>query len=139
MQQPKPTNNTGVPVILTATKSDGTTITIGSAVTDEDGIFRLQWTPETADFYKITAYFAGDDSYWGSQANTVLMVGSGSSQMGQTASPTASPSQITQTTTPTSSPAHPEFAITGYVYGAIAAVVIVVVAVAAFAYIRRKK
>ena len=74
MQQPCPANVTGIPVQLRASHSDGTVITIGQVISDPDGVFRFSWTPPDEDFYKITATFEGDGSYWSSQATTTLMV-----------------------------------------------------------------
>jgi hypothetical protein len=126
MQKPKPTNTTGVEVTLTATKSDGTQVNIGTATSDADGVFRLQWTPTDEDLYKITASFAGDDSYWGSQGITTLMVGS--ADFASAAVPTASPSVVP------SSQALPIADM--YI---IAAAAIVVVAIAAVAVILHKR
>ena len=74
MQQPCPANVTGIPVKLQATRSDGKVITIGQVISDPDGVFRFSWTPPDEDFYKITATFEGDDSYWSSHATTTSMV-----------------------------------------------------------------
>jgi len=74
MQQQYPANVTGVPVTLQATRSDGTVITLGQAMSDSDGIFRFKWTPTDEDLYKITVTFEGDDSYWSSYATTTMMV-----------------------------------------------------------------
>jgi hypothetical protein len=64
--QPKPTNSTGVPIQFFATDSNNNLITIGSTTSDAEGYFRFKWTPQTEDYYTITAYFAGDESYYSS-------------------------------------------------------------------------
>jgi outer membrane protein assembly factor BamB len=90
MQQPLPTGTTnypyypdgwpidtikGVPVALTATKSDGSKISIGQTNTDTNGKFVYQWTPPDQAAYTISASFTGDDSYYSSSESTALNVG----------------------------------------------------------------
>lgn len=65
---------TGVPVVLQAIGSDGSVIDIGTTTTDCQGHFSYMWTPPGEGLYTITAFFAGDDSYWGSWAETPLGV-----------------------------------------------------------------
>jgi len=65
-QQPKPTNSSGVPVQFFATDSNNNLINIGSTTSDAEGYFRFKWTPQAEDYYTITAYFAGDESYYSS-------------------------------------------------------------------------
>jgi hypothetical protein len=67
---------TGVPVTLTAIKSDGTVIDIGTTTTNGYyGTFTQAWTPQDVGTYTIMASFAGDDSYGSSSAATGLVVG----------------------------------------------------------------
>jgi hypothetical protein len=75
MQQPMPSNATGVPVQLYATGPDGTVITIGTATSDSMGRFGYMWTPPTTGTYKILAGFAGSNSYFASSGETLLGVG----------------------------------------------------------------
>lgn len=77
MQKPLPgglSDVTGVPVVLQAIGSDGSVIDIGTTTTDCQGHFSYMWTPPGEGLYTITAFFAGDDSYWGSWAETPLGV-----------------------------------------------------------------
>jgi outer membrane protein assembly factor BamB len=78
---------TGVPVRLLAIDSNGTVIDIGTATSDVSGTFGYAWTPPKEDIYKITATFAGDDSYGSSWAETHVSVGPAP------ASPTPTPEQ----------------------------------------------
>jgi hypothetical protein len=79
---------TGVPVMLTAIGSDGTVTDIGTTTTDAyDGTFSLAWTPPKEDTYKITARFAGDDSYGSSTAATSLVTVSAPASPSPTATP----------------------------------------------------
>lgn len=67
---------TGVPVILTALGSDGSSIDIGTVTTDGYyGTFSKSWAPPEEGDYKIIASFAGDDSYGSSSASTAMSVG----------------------------------------------------------------
>jgi hypothetical protein len=67
---------TGVPVMLTAIKSDGSVIDLGTVTTNGYyGTFSLAWTPPDEGTYTITASFAGDDSYGSSGAATAVSVG----------------------------------------------------------------
>jgi hypothetical protein len=75
MQQPEPTNATGVPVQLYATGPDGTPINIGTVTSDIYGNYEYMWTPPTTGTYKILAGFAGSGSYYASSAETSLGVG----------------------------------------------------------------
>jgi len=73
-QQPKPEEATGVPVLLFAMASDGSTIDLGSVTSDIMGHFKYLWTPPDEDTYSIFAVFPGSDSYWTSAAETALGV-----------------------------------------------------------------
>jgi hypothetical protein len=67
---------TGVPVVLNAIGSDGSSINIGTVTTDGYyGTFSKSWTPPAQVDYKIIASFAGDDSYGSSSASTTMSVG----------------------------------------------------------------
>jgi hypothetical protein len=65
----------GVPVSLLAVDSNGTVINIGTTASDVSGNFQLAWTPPNEGVYKITANFAGSESYGSSWAETGLSVG----------------------------------------------------------------
>jgi hypothetical protein len=70
MQQPMPSNATGVPVQLQAVGSDGAITDIGTVRSDAFGNFEYKWTPTTTGTYKILATFAGSNSYYASYAET---------------------------------------------------------------------
>jgi hypothetical protein len=78
---------TGVPVLLMAFDSNNNPITIGTTTSDVSGTFGMAWTPPDEGVYKITAIFAGDDSYGSSWAETRVSVGPAP------ASPTPTPEQ----------------------------------------------
>ena len=66
---------TGVPVQLLAIDENGGVTDLGSVTSDVSGSFQKAWTPPNTGLYKITANFAGDDSYGSSWAETGLSVG----------------------------------------------------------------
>jgi outer membrane protein assembly factor BamB len=75
MQQPMPTDTTGVPVHLYACHSNGTAYEIGTVTSDGQGYFKCKWTPPNEDFYYVSANFMGDESYYSSWNTTTLAVG----------------------------------------------------------------
>jgi outer membrane protein assembly factor BamB len=70
MQQPCPTNATGVPVILSVLDSNGNYRQIGSTTSDGSGMFTFTWTPDIEGSYTVVANFAGSESYYPSNAET---------------------------------------------------------------------
>jgi hypothetical protein len=71
-----PPQCTGVPVTLTAVDPNGNTITIGTATSNYQGNYGLQWTPTNAGLYTIYANFQGTNSYYKSSASTYATVNS---------------------------------------------------------------
>jgi hypothetical protein len=70
MQQPMPTNVTGVPISISVVDSNHNYRTIGTTTSDAFGTFSLTWTPDIAGDYEVIANFPGTESYYGSQAST---------------------------------------------------------------------
>ncbi|MCW4000554.1 MAG: PQQ-binding-like beta-propeller repeat protein [Candidatus Bathyarchaeota archaeon] len=89
MQKPRPTNATGVPVVLSVVDANGNYREIGNVTTDLDGFYSYVWTPDIEGAYTAYASFAGSDSYWPSHAVTAFNIASPST----TASPTAPPQE----------------------------------------------
>ncbi|MGA3111324.1 MAG: hypothetical protein ABSE15_04740 [Candidatus Bathyarchaeia archaeon] len=87
MQQPKPTNTTGVPVTLYVLDSNNNYRAIGTTTTTASGFFSFNWKPDIAGNYTVTATFAGTQSYYGSSAQTAFYASSSA----PTAAPTATP------------------------------------------------
>jgi hypothetical protein len=88
MQQVKPTNTTGVEVILSVVDANGNYRTIGTAVSDADGFYSYNWTPDIDGKYTLYATFAGSESYYGSRAVSAFTVEP------PTATPTPMPTQV---------------------------------------------
>jgi len=72
MQQPMPTNATGVPVSLDSIDPNGNYVHIGDVTTDTTGHYKFLWTPTIPGTYTIIANFAGTGSYYSSSAETAF-------------------------------------------------------------------
>ena len=117
-QAPCPANVTGVPVSIDGIDPNGNPVHIATVTSDETGAFSYLWTtPSITGLYKITATYAGDDSYSYSYAETSVAV---------TAAPTTT---VTTTPTSTSAPSAASNATnnTSLLYGILAAVIIAII------------
>ena len=75
MQQPKPTNASGVTMTLTALDPNGNTIQIGTTTSDSLGNFAYSWqAPPVPGLYRVIANFAGTESYYSSNAGTSFTI-----------------------------------------------------------------
>ncbi len=90
MQQPMPTNTTGVPVTISVLDSNGNFRQIGTATSDGSGMFTYTWTPDITGDYTVVANFAGSQSYYGSSSETSFTVGNPAPTA--TTAPTTAPS-----------------------------------------------
>ena len=119
MQIPIPAGYTvtGVPVTLLTIDSSGNVINIGTTTSDMSGKFAFAWTPSAEGTYKVTATFAGDDSYGSSWDETAVAVG---------------PAPATPTTPEIPTP--PDYTMT-----IIASAIAVIIAVAIAVLILRKR
>jgi len=96
MQQPMPSNTTGVPVTLSVLDSNGNYRTIGTTTTNAQGQYGFTWTPDIPGNYTVYAAFAGTNGYYPSSASTYFHA----SATAPTPAPTATPLSgvATQTT-----------------------------------------
>jgi hypothetical protein len=104
MQQPKPTNATGVQVKLSVVDANGNYRAIGTTTSDTNGVFSYTWTPDIEGTYNDIATFDGTESYWPSNAETSFVV--------DPTAPTPSTAQVT-----TQAP------IEMYIIGAVVAII----------------
>lgn len=74
MQQDRPTNATGVPIVLSVVDANGNYRTIGTATSDTNGFYSYQWTPDIEGKYTVVATFAGSESYYASSAEAAFAV-----------------------------------------------------------------
>jgi outer membrane protein assembly factor BamB len=70
MQKAKPTNATGVNVVLSVYDSNGNYRTIGTAQSDSSGMFSYAWSPDIEGLYTVVATFEGTNSYYGTSAES---------------------------------------------------------------------
>jgi hypothetical protein len=121
MQQPLPSNTTGVPVTISVIDSNNNYRDIGTSTTDSSGSFGFTWTPDITGDFTVIATFAGTDSYYGSCAETFF---------------TATEPAQNQTPTPTVQPDNTATIVT---YGVIAIIVAIIIVGAVIVLILRKR
>ncbi len=88
-QQAMPNNFTGVTVTISVIDSNNNLRTIGTATTDETGMYSLAWTPDISGSYTVIASFDGTNGYYPSYAKTSFTV----DQPHPTIAPTSAPAQ----------------------------------------------
>jgi hypothetical protein len=93
-QKPRPTDVTGVEVILSVLDPNTNFYEVGRTTSDENGMFKLMFTPEVPGEYTILATFAGSEGYWGSYAQTAIGVNEAPAA---TPEPTPTPASMTDT------------------------------------------
>jgi hypothetical protein len=74
MQFPKPTNATGVEVVLSVLDANDNFREIGKTTSESSGTFSFMWTPDIPGKYTVFASFTGSKSYWPSSAETAIGV-----------------------------------------------------------------
>ncbi len=93
MQQPRPTDTTGVPVTLSVVDANGNFREIGTVKTT-DGFFTCSWKPDIEGTYTVYASFAGSESYWPSHAVTAFTVDPAPATPAPTAAPEKSAADL---------------------------------------------
>jgi len=74
MQKPRPTNVTGVDVVLSVIDSNNNYRVIGTTTSDMYGEYSFMWKPDVAGAYTVYADFKGTESYYRSGASTAFGV-----------------------------------------------------------------
>lgn len=69
MQQPRPTNTTGVPITISVIDANNNFREVGTTTSNEYGAFGFAWTPDIAGDFTIVASFEGSESYYPSFAS----------------------------------------------------------------------
>jgi len=110
MQKPRPTDVTGVEVVISVVDPNGNSYEVGRTTSDASGGFKLMFTPEVPGEYTVIAAFAGSESYWPSYAHTYLGVEDAPQP---TPAPTPTPAPMTDT----------------YILGSTAGIIIAIVVV----------
>ena len=74
MQKPRPMDAVGVPVTISVVDANGNYRDIGTATSNADGFYAMNWMPDIEGQYTVYASFAGSESYWPSHAVTSFAV-----------------------------------------------------------------
>jgi hypothetical protein len=93
-QQPKPTDVVGVKVTVSVVDPNNNCYDVGTTTSDASGFFKLTFTPQVPGKYTVIATFAGSESYYGSSAETALVVNEAPQP---TPAPTPTPAPMTDT------------------------------------------
>jgi PQQ-like domain len=91
MQQPCPTDVTGVPVTIDVIDANNNYRNIGTATSDGEGFFSFEWTPDIPGRFTVIATFAGSEGYWPSNAEAAFVA---AEAPGPTVAPTNPPGSI---------------------------------------------
>jgi len=91
MQKPRPTNATGVDVVISVVDPNNNCYEIGTITGDSDGFFKLAFDPLVPGEYTVYASFEGSNSYWPSHAVTSVFV---EEAPAATAAPTPMPASV---------------------------------------------
>jgi len=110
MQQPFPSNATGVTVMVDVIDSNGNYRNIGTTTSDMSGSFALNWTPDISGNYTVIATFHGSQSYYSSYAEAHFYASNPAA-----AHPTSAPVQSNAATT------------TDFMYGIIAVIIVIII------------
>ena len=120
MQQPRPTNATGVDIILSVIDPNNNAYQVGTATSDANGNYHMTFAPEVPGEYTLIATFPGSTSYYSSSAETAFVVED---------APTPSPNAETVQPPPTEM----------YITGATAAIITAIAIVGALILLTVKK
>jgi outer membrane protein assembly factor BamB len=94
MQKPRPTNATGVDVVISVVDPNNNCYEVATATSNADGGFSAVFDPLVPGLYTVYASFEGSNSYWPSHAVTSVYV---ESAPAATAAPTPTPATMTDT------------------------------------------
>jgi hypothetical protein len=94
MQKPRPTDATGVPIVLSVVDSNGNYREIGTTTSNADGFFVFNWKPDIDGQYTVYASFGGSKAYWSSHAVTSFAVDPTAPTPVPTATPVQSPADM---------------------------------------------
>ncbi len=70
----RPTNASGVDVVVSVVDANGNYRDIGTTTSSSDGFYSLSWMPDIPGEYKVYAHFDGSASYYPSHAETAFTV-----------------------------------------------------------------
>ena len=70
----RPSNATGVPIIVDVIDANGNYRNVGTTTSDANGVFSIDWKPDIPGKYTVYVTFAGSKAYWGSFAQSAFVV-----------------------------------------------------------------
>jgi hypothetical protein len=73
-QKPRPTNATGVEVVVSVLDPNNNYYDVGTTTSDANGMFKLAFEPLVPGEYTVIATFEGSEAYWSSMAETAINV-----------------------------------------------------------------
>jgi len=94
MQFPRPTNATGVEVVIEVLDPNGNYYEVGRTTSDSSGLYSVDFIPPVPGKYTVVAKFAGHRGYYGSFDETAIKV---EEAPVATAAPTPTPAPMTDT------------------------------------------
>jgi outer membrane protein assembly factor BamB len=74
IQSPRPTDVTGVEVVISVLDPNNNCYEVARATSDENGVYSATFIPEVPGKYTIIASFEGSEAYYGSYAETAVTV-----------------------------------------------------------------
>jgi hypothetical protein len=89
-QFPRPTDATGVKVVISVLDPNNNYYEVGTTTTDADGFFKLSFEPEVPGDYTVIAEFEGSKAYYGSHTKTAISVEEAPVPTSETTPPPAS-------------------------------------------------
>jgi len=92
MQFPRPTDATGVEVVVEVLDPNNNYYEVGRTTSDASGFYSIAFTPEVPGKHTIIASFAGSEAYYGSFAETAINV---EEALQSTPPPTPTPAPMT--------------------------------------------
>jgi hypothetical protein len=91
MQQPYPSNVTGVNIRIDVIDANNNYRNIGSATSDATGFYSFDWTPDIPGEYTVIATFDGSEAYYSSNAEAAFSA----QELPTTPAPTPTPETMT--------------------------------------------
>ncbi|NLB75717.1 MAG: hypothetical protein GX799_04525 [Crenarchaeota archaeon] len=73
-QFPRPSNATGVSVVLSVIDANGNYRDIGTTTTSTDGVYSFAWTPDISGEFTVYASFEGSKSYYPSRGQAAFVI-----------------------------------------------------------------
>jgi hypothetical protein len=74
MQKARPSDATGVEVVISVLDPNDNFYEVGRATSDSNGMFKMSFVPLVPGDYTVIASFAGSKAYWGSYAESAISV-----------------------------------------------------------------